>query len=128
MKPMSSKNFARGIMGAVAMAGLVSFVERSAAADYWGSSQDGDPALPADKVEFASNWYVRGDLAYAQETFPKIAPDFSFDASPSELNTYSAGAGAGTRSTIGSGPISFSTTAQGSRRLELANQSLAPSC
>jgi opacity protein-like surface antigen len=95
MKPMSSKNFARGIMGAVAMAGLVSFVERSAAADYWGSSQDGDPALPADKVEFASNWYVRGDLAYAQETFPKIAPDFSFDASPSVLNTYSAGAGAG---------------------------------
>jgi opacity protein-like surface antigen len=58
-----------------------------------------------DKVEFASNWYVRGDLAYAQETFPKIssaftydpsiAPAFTFGPSSSVLNSFSAGAGMG---------------------------------
>ena len=71
---MSSKNFARGVVWAAAMAALVSFVERSAAADYWVPSPEPVPALPEEKVEFASNWYVRGDLAYAAETYPKIAP------------------------------------------------------
>ena len=51
-------------------------------------------AAPAPLVEFASNWYVRGDLAYAQETFPNIVP-FTFGASPSALNTYSADIGGG---------------------------------
>ncbi|MGI8568170.1 MAG: hypothetical protein ACR2KT_03345 [Methylocella sp.] len=58
------------------------------------------PGLPAsappdDRVEFASNWYVRGDLAYAQETYPQISPDFTTGSSPSVLNTYSAGVGMG---------------------------------
>lgn len=92
---MSSNIFARGIVWAAAMAGVVSLVERTAAADYWMTSPNAVPVLPEEKVEFASNWYVRGDLAYARETFPKIAPDFTFGASPSILNTYSAGAGGG---------------------------------
>jgi len=46
-----------------------------------------------DRVEFASNWYVRGDIAYARETYPKITP--TFDLTPSVLNTYSVGAGLG---------------------------------
>jgi len=60
-------------------------------------------------VEFASGWYVRGDIAYAQETFPKIAPSFVVDPlqpsillpatllnpSHSLLNSFSAGAGMG---------------------------------
>src|SRR5664279_5969322 len=95
MKPMSSKNFARGIVWAAAMAGLVSSVERSAAADYWVPSPDAVPGLPEEKVEFAFNWYVRGDLAYAAETYPKIAPDSTFVSSLSGLNTYSAGVGGG---------------------------------
>jgi opacity protein-like surface antigen len=95
MKPMSSKCFARNMVWAAAVAGFVCFVERSSAADYWVPPGDGVPALPDGKVEFASNWYVRGDLAYAQETFPKIAPDSTFAASPSVLNSYSAGVGGG---------------------------------
>jgi hypothetical protein len=59
------------------------------------------PAPRADMVEFASNWYVRGDLAYAQKTFPNISP-FTFGSSPSVLNTYSADVGG---TTIGSGRI-----------------------
>ncbi len=68
------------------------------------------PPPPAyDMVDFASGWYVRGDVAYAQETFPKIAPSFAADPfeppiilpgtvvnpSQSVLNSYSAGAGMG---------------------------------
>jgi hypothetical protein len=53
------------------------------------------PGADSRKVEFASNWYVRGDLAYAQETYPEIAPDSTFVSSPSVLNTYSVGAGFG---------------------------------
>ena len=67
------------------------------------------PPLAADRVEFASNWYVRGDLAYAQETYPNIAPFTS--ASPSVLNTFSAGSAGDTRSTITSGRTSFSIIA-----------------
>jgi opacity protein-like surface antigen len=46
-------------------------------------------------VEFASGWYVRGDVAYAQETFPKIAPDFAFGGTQSVVNGYSVGTGFG---------------------------------
>jgi opacity protein-like surface antigen len=95
MKPMSSRDFARGIVWAAAMAGLLSLAERATGADYVVPSQDFVPASPEEKVEFASNWYVRGDLAYAQETYPQIAPDSTFDSSPSVLNTYSVGAGFG---------------------------------
>jgi len=75
---------------------------------------DYGPPVPApppayDMVDFASGWYVRGDVAYAQETFPKIAPSFAADPSEppiilpgtvvnalqSVLNSYSAGAGMG---------------------------------
>jgi hypothetical protein len=56
------------------MAGLLSLAERATGADYAVPSQDFVPAPLLDKVEFASNWYVRGDLAYAQETYPEIAP------------------------------------------------------
>ncbi len=63
-------------------------------ADYAASSPDFVPVPTQEKVEFASNWYVRGDLAYAQETYLEIAPDSTF-SSPSVLNTYSVGAGLG---------------------------------
>jgi opacity protein-like surface antigen len=46
-----------------------------------------------DKVDFASGWYVRGDIAYAQESFPAITPTLGL--TPSVLNSYSAGAGMG---------------------------------
>jgi opacity protein-like surface antigen len=98
MKPMSSKIFARGIGAvAVAMAGVLTLAGRATGADYdYGvPSPDFLQAPPQNKVEFASNWYVRGDLAYAAETFPKIAPDSTFGSSPSVLNTYSVGAGMG---------------------------------
>ena len=95
---MSSKIFARGIGAvAVAMAGVLTLAGRATGADYdYGvPSPDFLQAPPQNKVEFASNWYVRGDLAYAAETFPKIAPDSTFGSSPSVLNTYSVGAGMG---------------------------------
>jgi opacity protein-like surface antigen len=47
-----------------------------------------------ENIEFASKWYVRGGLTYAQETYPEIAPDSTF-SSPSVLNTDSVGAGLG---------------------------------
>ena len=94
---MRSTIFARAIGPAAAMAGVLCLAERTAAADYdyGGASAGFIPAPQQDKVEFATNWYVRGDLAYAQETFPKIAPNSTFASSPPALNTYSAGAGMG---------------------------------
>jgi opacity protein-like surface antigen len=100
MTPMNSKDLARdivlaAIIGVLPLAGLCALAEPAAGADF-GQPFPGfaAPAPLADKVEFASNWYVRGDLAYAQETFPNISP-FAFGSSPSVLNTYSAGIGAG---------------------------------
>ena len=104
---MRSKVFARGIVGAAAMAGVLTLAERATGADYdyGGPSPDFIQTPHQDKVEFASNWYVRGDLAYAAETFPKISSGFTFDPSiypaftfgpsSSVLNTFSAGAGMG---------------------------------
>jgi hypothetical protein len=91
MKPMSSKNFVRGIVWAAAIAGLVS----RGALGCGGLLGAFTRRRPEEKVEFASNWYVRGDLTYAAETYPKIAPDSTFVSSPSVLNTYSAGGGCG---------------------------------
>ncbi len=51
------------------------------------------PAPTYDMVDFASGWYVRGDVAYAQETFPAITPEFG--STPSVLNSYSTGVGMG---------------------------------
>jgi opacity protein-like surface antigen len=111
MTLMKSKDLARNIalaaamIGVLPLAGLCALAEPAAGADF-GQPFPGfaAPAPHADMVEFASNWYVRGDIAYAQETFPNIAP-FTFGSSPSVLNTYSAGIGGDTRSTIGSGRI-----------------------
>jgi opacity protein-like surface antigen len=101
MNLMKSRDLARnfalagGTIGVLPLAGLCVLTEPAAGADF------GQPfpglAVPAprdDRVEFASNWYVRGDLAYAQETFPNISP-FTFGSSPSALNSYSLGAGMG---------------------------------
>ena len=83
------------MIGVLPLAGLCALAEPAAAADF-GQPFSGlaSPLAGDDRVQFASNWYVRGDLAYAQETFPNIAP-FTFGSSPSVLNTYSAGAGMG---------------------------------
>jgi opacity protein-like surface antigen len=101
MTPMNSKDLVRdivlaaAIVGVLPLAGLCALAEPAVGADFGQPF----PAFPApaplaDKVEFASNWYVRGDLAYAQETFPNISP-FTFGSSPSMLNTFSAGVGGG---------------------------------
>jgi opacity protein-like surface antigen len=92
---MRSKDFARGIVAVAALAGSFSFAERAIGADYdWGGpAPDFVQAPPQDKVEFASNWYVRGDIAYAAETYPKLSFDSTFSEPPSVLNSYSAGAG-----------------------------------
>ena len=102
MTLMKSKDLARNIalaaamIGVLPLAGLCALAEPAAGADF-GQPFPGfaAPAPRADMVEFASNWYVRGDLAYAQETFPNIAPDFTSGSSPSMLNTYSADIGMG---------------------------------
>ncbi|MDQ6868832.1 MAG: porin family protein [Pseudomonadota bacterium] len=99
---MKSKDLARNIalaaamIGVLPLAGLCALAEPAAGADF-GQPFPGfaAPAPRADMVEFASNWYVRGDLAYAQETFPNISPFAFGSSSPSMLNTYSAGAGMG---------------------------------
>jgi opacity protein-like surface antigen len=93
MTLMKSKDLARNIalaaamIGVLPLAGLCALAEPAAGADF-GQPFPGfaAPAPRADMVEFASNWYVRGDLAYAQETFPTISP---------VLNTYSADVGGG---------------------------------
>lgn len=92
---MSSDIFSRGIVRAAAMAGLLTFAGQATGAEYGVPAPDFFTGQPNNKVEFASNWYVRGDLAYARETYPKIAPNFTFDSTPSVLNTFSAGAGGG---------------------------------
>ncbi len=98
---MNSKDLTRNIalaaamIGVLPLAGLCALAEPAAGADF-GQPFPGfaDPAPRADRVEFATNWYMRGDLAYAQETFPNVAP-FTFGSSPSALNSYSAGVGMG---------------------------------
>jgi len=90
---MNSKDLARNIalaaamIGIVPMAALCNLAEPAAGADF-GQPFPGlaTPAPLDDRVQFASNWYVRGDLAYAQETLPTISP---------VLNTFSANIGGG---------------------------------
>jgi opacity protein-like surface antigen len=101
MTSMNSKDLARDIVLAAAMIGVLPLVGLCALAEPAAGADFGQPfpgfAAPAplaDRVEFASNWYVRGDLAYAQETFPNISP-FTFGSSPSVLNTFSADIGGG---------------------------------
>jgi opacity protein-like surface antigen len=56
------------------------------------------PAPTYGAVDFTSGWYVRADIAYAQETFPEIAssfPNVTLGSTPSVLNTFSTGAGMG---------------------------------
>jgi opacity protein-like surface antigen len=101
MTLMNSKDLARNtalaaaMFGVLPLAGLCALAEPAAGADF-GQPFPGlaAPAPLDDRVEFASNWYVRGDLAYAQETFPDISP-FTVGSSPSVLNTYSADVGIG---------------------------------
>src|SRR3984893_15913589 len=98
MTLMKSTDLARknaltaAMIGVLPLAGLCALAEPAGGAGFW----EAVPRLcaPAPLVEFASNWYVRGDLAYVQETFPNIAP-FTFGSSPSILNTFSAGLGMG---------------------------------
>lgn len=81
------------VAGAVPLAAWCGLAMPAAGADF-GAPFPGFPApVPLDnKVDFASNWYVRGDLAYAQETFPTVLTS----GSPSPvLNTFSAGVGGG---------------------------------
>ncbi|MGH6863470.1 MAG: hypothetical protein ACRECN_04235, partial [Methylocella sp.] len=97
---MNSKDLAKKIASTVAMAGafpmaaLCSLAVPAAGADF-GQPFPGLARPLDDRVEFASNWYVRGDLAYAHETFSNASPDFAFGSLPSVLNTYSAGVGMG---------------------------------
>ncbi|MCI0736733.1 MAG: outer membrane beta-barrel protein [Beijerinckiaceae bacterium] len=94
---MTCKDFSRKLPLALALAGFVSLAAAgylpapAAGADFRQPFPDLVPL--DDRVEFASNWYVRGDIAYARETYPRITPTFSL--APSVLNTYSAGAGFG---------------------------------
>jgi opacity protein-like surface antigen len=54
-----------------------------------------DPeSTPQTKVEFGTGWYIRGDLAYANDSLPPILPDLSF-VSNARQSTYSAGLGFG---------------------------------
>ncbi|MGH6852312.1 MAG: outer membrane protein [Methylocella sp.] len=98
---MNSKDLAKKLASAVTMAGAVPLAAWCGLAMPAAGADFEQPlpglAAPApldDRVEFASNWYVRGDLAYAQETYPQISPD-TLGSTPSALNTYSAGVGGG---------------------------------
>ncbi len=94
---MNCKEFTRkqaialAAISIIPLAALANFPLPAKGADY---GQPIPPPAPTyDMVDFASGWYVRGDIAYAHETFPKIQP--MFGSTPSVLNTYSAGAGMG---------------------------------
>lgn len=49
---------------------------------------------PQTKVEFGTGWYIRGDLAYANDSMPAILPDLTI-ASTARQSTFSAGLGFG---------------------------------
>jgi opacity protein-like surface antigen len=94
---MNRKNFTRkhalalATIGFAPLAALGDLSLPAKGADY---GQPLPPPAPTyDMVDFASGWYVRGDVAYAQETFPQIQP--TFGSTPSVLNSYSTGAGMG---------------------------------
>jgi opacity protein-like surface antigen len=103
---MNCKEFQPKVALALAMivfAAMANFSLPARGADY--ERPFPPPAPTYDMVEFASGWYVRGDIAYAQETFPKISslatfdptlsPAFAINQSQSSLNSFSTGAGMG---------------------------------
>jgi opacity protein-like surface antigen len=93
---MRSKNAARIIAPAAFLLSAIpswcQFAAPAAGADFYRPSSG---PMPGEAVEFASNWYIRGDIAYAQETFPELEPDFSFGPSRPMRSALSAGAGMG---------------------------------
>jgi opacity protein-like surface antigen len=96
---MNPKDLAKKIASTVAMAGAVPLAAWCGLAMPAAGADFGPPfpslAAPApreDLVDFASNWYIRGDLAYSQETFPT---DLTSGSSSPVLNTFSAGIGGG---------------------------------
>jgi opacity protein-like surface antigen len=102
MTLMNAKDLAKKTASAVAMSCAVTLAAWSSLTMPAAGADFGQPfpglAAPApldDRVAFASNWYVRGDLAYSQETYPQISSDSTFGSSPSVLNTYSGGVGMG---------------------------------
>jgi opacity protein-like surface antigen len=103
---MNCKEFQPKVALALAMIGFAAMTNFSLPARGADYERPFPPPAPTyDMVEFASGWYVRGDIAYAQETFPKISslvtfdptlsPAFAINQSQSSLNTFSAGAGMG---------------------------------
>jgi opacity protein-like surface antigen len=100
MTLMNSRYLVRNIslaavmIGILPLAALCNLAVPAAGADFDQPVPDFPPPPAPDMVEFATNWYVRGDLAYAQETFPNISP-FTLGSSPSMLNSFSAGIGGG---------------------------------
>ena len=72
---MNSKDLARDIVLAAAMigvlplAGLCALAQPAAGADFGQPFPGFAAPAPLDDRVSPGNWYVRGDLAYAQETF-----------------------------------------------------------
>ncbi|MCL2385401.1 MAG: outer membrane beta-barrel protein [Alphaproteobacteria bacterium] len=81
-------------VGMAALAGLLSLAGPVIAADYDTPSPNYFPPQLQDKVNFASNWYVRGDLAFAEQSFPTLTTP-SLSSTGGWLNSYSIGAGLG---------------------------------
>lgn len=91
---MPVKIYADRRAGMATFAGFLSLAGAAIAADYDTPPPNYFPPQLQDKVDFASNWYVRGDLAFAQQSFPVVTTP-SLGSTPGELNTYSIGAGLG---------------------------------
>lgn len=50
---------------------------------------------PMQPVEFGTGWYIRGDLAFADDSLPPLSPDLSQFLSSARQASLSAGLGAG---------------------------------
>ncbi len=64
------------------------------AADLGSLFSDGSPP-PLQPVEFGTGWYIRGDVAYANDSLPNVSPDLSQFVSSSRQTALNADLGFG---------------------------------
>lgn len=96
---MSSPGYCRPMIAlasaAATMIGVAALPHRAAAADLDSMFTGAPQPAETQPVEFGTGWYLRGDLAYANDSVPPLAPNLTQFLSSSRQANFNADLGFG---------------------------------